>query len=131
MYKQCSCLYRYSAYIFNIGAYSDPYTSIGATLLSWNSHRIQGCGGGIPLVPASARNFTFSLRHIPTVQEAVNMYLGEGSNLIPENGIGCDPLQDYPQLKVSRERDFFERFNMELVFQNILHSNGNLRTCIF
>ena len=73
----------------------------------------------------------FCLRHISTVQEAVNMYLGEGSNLIPENGIGCDPLQDYTQLKVSRECDFFERFNMELVFQNILHSNGNLRTCIF
>ena len=33
MYRQCSCLYRYSAYIFNIGTYSDPYTSIGATLL--------------------------------------------------------------------------------------------------
>ena len=33
MYRQCSCLYRYSAYIFNIGAYSDPYSSIGATLL--------------------------------------------------------------------------------------------------
>ena len=32
MYRQCSCLYRYSAYIFNIGAYSDPYSSIGATL---------------------------------------------------------------------------------------------------
>ena len=28
-----SCLYRYSAYIFNIGTYSDPYTSIGATLI--------------------------------------------------------------------------------------------------
>ena len=33
MYRQCSCLYRYSAYIFNIGAYSDPYSSIGATLI--------------------------------------------------------------------------------------------------
>ena len=33
MYRHCSCLYRYSAYIFNIGAYSDPYSSIGATLL--------------------------------------------------------------------------------------------------
>ena len=33
MYRQCSCLYRYSVYIFNIGTYSDPYTSIGATLL--------------------------------------------------------------------------------------------------
>ena len=30
MYRQCSCLYRYSAYI---GTYSDPYTSIGATLV--------------------------------------------------------------------------------------------------
>ena len=34
MYRQCSCLYRYSAHIFNIGTYSDPYTSIGATLVS-------------------------------------------------------------------------------------------------
>ena len=33
MYRQCSCLYRYSAYIFNIGTYSDPYSSIGATLI--------------------------------------------------------------------------------------------------
>ena len=31
MYKQCSCLYRYSAYIFNIGTYPDPYSSIDAT----------------------------------------------------------------------------------------------------
>ena len=33
MYRQCSCLYRYSPYIFNIGTYSDPYSSIGATLI--------------------------------------------------------------------------------------------------
>ena len=33
MYRQCSCLYQYSAYIFIIGTYSDPYTSIGATLI--------------------------------------------------------------------------------------------------
>ena len=33
MYRQCRCLYRYTAYIFNIGTYSDPYTSIGATLI--------------------------------------------------------------------------------------------------
>ena len=33
MYRQYSCLYQYSAYIFNIGTYSDPYTSIGATLI--------------------------------------------------------------------------------------------------
>ena len=33
MYMQCSCLYRYSAYIFNIGTYSDSYTSLGATLV--------------------------------------------------------------------------------------------------
>ena len=26
-------MYRYSAYIFNKGAYSDPYSSIGATLI--------------------------------------------------------------------------------------------------
>ena len=97
-----------------------------AFVSSWNLHRIQGRGGGIPLVLASTRNFTSSLSHIPTVQEAVNMYLGEGGNLTPESGIGHDPLQDYSQLQVLRERDFFERYNMELVFQNILHSNGNL-----
>ena len=39
MYRQCSCLYRYSAYIFNIGTYSDPYTSIGATLII--THNLQ------------------------------------------------------------------------------------------
>ena len=102
-----------------------------AFVSSWNLHtyRIQGRGGGIPLVLASTRNFTSSLSHIPTVQEAVNtcMYLGEGGKLTPESGIGHDPfLQDYPQLTVLREHDFFERYNMELVFQNILHSNGNL-----
>ena len=32
MYRQCSCLYRYSAYIFNIGTNSDPYSSVCATL---------------------------------------------------------------------------------------------------
>ena len=69
---------------------------------AWNLHRIQGRGGGIPLVLASTRNFTFSLSHIPTVQEAVNMYLGEGGNLTPESGIGRDPLQNYPQLQVLR-----------------------------
>ena len=53
MYRQCSCLYRYSAYIFNIGTYSDPYTSIGATLIInykikiWKKHYNychHGCG---------------------------------------------------------------------------------------
>ena len=33
MYRQSSCLYQYSAYILNIGTYSDSYTSIGATLI--------------------------------------------------------------------------------------------------
>ena len=33
MYRQCSCLYRYPAYILNMGTYSDPYTSMGATLI--------------------------------------------------------------------------------------------------
>ena len=33
MYMQYRCLYQYSAYIFNIVTYSDPYSSIGATLL--------------------------------------------------------------------------------------------------
>ena len=40
MYRQCSCLYmyQYSDYIFNIGAYSDTYTSIGATLILMNNN---------------------------------------------------------------------------------------------
>ena len=42
-----------------------------AFVSSWNLHKMQGRGGGIPLVLASMRNFTSSLSHIPTVQECI------------------------------------------------------------
>ena len=45
-----------------------------AFVSSWNLHRIQGRGGGIPLVLASTRNFISSLSLIPAVQEAVNVF---------------------------------------------------------
>ena len=61
----------------------------------------------------------FSLRHISTVQEAVNMYLGEGSNLIPENGIGCDPTTLNLKYRETSLRDliwnlFFRTFSIPM-----------------
>ena len=42
MYRQYSSLYRYSACIYNIGTYSDPYTSEGTTLVIYNLIFLKG-----------------------------------------------------------------------------------------
>ena len=51
------------------------------------------------------------------------MYLNEGgSRLSPEVRYGT--LENYPQLQIMRHRDCYERYSMDQVFQNILHSDG-------
>ena len=51
---------------------------------SWNSHRIQGPAGRIPLILASTQSIS-PINCIPTVDQVINMYLNEdGSRLSPD-----------------------------------------------
>ena len=92
---------------------------------AWNSHTIPGSRGGIPNRLAQFSQIgLIPLSQIPATISAVNGY---GGQLSTNASYGTDPLIDYPRLQEHRERDFFQVFSsMDDIFQNILHSDGQL-----
>ena len=96
---------------------------------SWNNHRIPGVSGGIPNILASSmRNIVpFRQCHVPTTDQAINLFITDGGRLTSESVFGQDPLDGFPLLQQLRVRDFQSSYpSMDDIFQNILHSDGAL-----
>lgn len=104
--------------------------AINRYVAAWNCHCIQGRNRGIPNVLAQQRCCTVDLdpTSIPSVDEAVaNDEANQVSPLSRNYFYGCDPLHNYPQLQVLREREFMNNFpDMDVIFENILHNSGHL-----
>ena len=94
---------------------------------AWNSHTIPG--GGVPNVLAS---HTVQLTRllpsaVPTTSNIVQLHQMQGGTLTEEHVFGTDPLDSHPELQDLRERDFFQMYpSMEVLFQDVLHSNGSI-----
>ena len=96
---------------------------------SWNNHRIPGPSGGIPNVLAVSRSnlTTLPMHYVPTTDQAIRLFIDNGGHLTLQSLFGVDPLSDFPQMQLLRERDFQSQYpSTANIFQDILHSNGSI-----
>ena len=85
-------------------------------------------GRGTPNVLEAENNMTapFSLRHLPTTEEAVKMYEERGGQLTYWTEFGNDPLSSSSRIHRKREKDFLSYFpDWSVIFHGIV--NGDPR----
>lgn len=64
---------------------------------------------------------------VPTPEEAVSLFEGEGGSLTIFSPFGTDPLSDSPDLFQRRHAEFISRFpNFDHIFHSIVNGNDDL-----
>ena len=107
--------------------------AIKTFICAWNSHRIPGPRGGVPNELASQHSHVSPLPYnsIPSTTQMIGLHEAGGRRLCRNVSYGHDPLHGQQQLQLLRERDIFSMFDMNIVFQSVLHGNGELfKRCI-